>query len=320
MEASTLTLGRCLELQRAAHQADPYPDVARRQGHLAALHRFLQENEAAIIEAINADFGVRPATETRLLELFPVRQGIRDATRHVEKWMRSQRRSVDQLIFPGASNRVIAQPLGVVGVLVPWNFPIQLSFGPLIDILAAGNHAMVKMSDRSTHLARLLIEVFPRYLPIETVAFFEDLGRGPEFSTLPFDHMMFTGSGGVGRAVMASAAANLCPVTLELGGKAPAVVAPDFPHRDRRRAHPLGQVHECRPGVRERGLPVPARSQHRRVRRACQAAGCERFPDLNGPDYTTIIDQPAFDRLDATLEDAKARGADRDQPGAGPAA
>ena len=164
MESSDLTLARCLELQRAAHRADPYPDLERRKGHLAALHRFLQENEAAIIEAINADFGVRPATETRLLELFPVRQGIRDATRHVEKWMRSQRRSVDQLVFPGASNHVLPQPLGVVGVLVPWNFPIQLSFGPLVDILAAGNHAMVKMSDRSAHLARLADRGLPALL------------------------------------------------------------------------------------------------------------------------------------------------------------
>jgi len=135
---------------------------------------------------------VRPATETRLLEIFPVCQGIRDAAGHVARWMRSQRRSVDRLVFPGASNRVVPQPLGVVGVLVPWNFPIQLSFGPLVDILAAGNHAMVKMSDRSVHLARLLIEVFPRYLPTKKVAFFEDLGRGPECSKLSFDHMCFS--------------------------------------------------------------------------------------------------------------------------------
>ncbi|MCP9771190.1 coniferyl aldehyde dehydrogenase [Synechococcus sp. Tobar12-5m-g] len=309
MGSPALTLGQCLKLQRAAHRADPYPDLERRRGHLAALHRFLQENEAAIIEAIQADFGVRPATETRLLELFPVRQGIRDATRHLAKWMRSQRRSVDQLIFPGASNRVVPQPLGVVGVLVPWNFPIFLSFGPLVDILAAGNHAMVKMSDRSGHLARLLIEVFPLYLPIEKVAFFEDLGRGPEFSKLPFDHMLFTGSSGVGRAVMASAAANLCPVTLELGGKAPAVVAPDFSLATAAqrilwaKCMNAGQV--C---VNVDYLLLPEGSIDAFVAHAKRLVA-ERYPDLNGPDYTTIIDQPAFDRLVATLEDAKVRGA-----------
>jgi coniferyl-aldehyde dehydrogenase len=309
MESPVRTLSQCLELQRAAHRADPYPDLEQRKGHLAALHRFLQENEAAIIEAIEADFGVRPATETRLLELFPVRQGIREAAGHLAKWMRSQRRSVDQLIFPGASNRVLPQPLGVVGVLVPWNFPIQLSFGPLVDILAAGNHAMVKMSDRSGQLARLLIEAFPRYLQTEKVAFFEDLGRGPEFSKLPFDHMLFTGSSGVGRAVMASAAANLCPVTLELGGKAPAVVAPDFPLKTAAKrilwakCMNAGQV--C---VNVDYLFLPEGSIDAFVAHAKRLVA-ERYPDLNGPDYTTIIDQPGFDRLVATLEDAKVRGA-----------
>ena len=309
MESSALTLARCLELQRAAHRANPYPDLEQRKGDLAALHRFLKENEAAIIKAIDADFGVRPATETRLIELVPVRQGIRDTLGQIAKWMRPQRRSVDHLVFPGASNRVIPQPLGVVGVMVPWNFPIFLSFGPLVDIVAAGNHAMVKMSDRSANLARLLIEVFPRYLPIEKVAFFEDLGRGPEFSKLPFDHMIFTGSGGVGRAVMASAAANLCPVTLELGGKAPAVVAPDFPIATAAerilwaKCMNAGQV--C---VNVDYLFLPEDKIDAFVAHAKRLVA-ERFPDLNGPDYTTIIDQPAFDRLNATLEDAKARGA-----------
>jgi coniferyl-aldehyde dehydrogenase len=309
MGFSALSLAQALEQQRAAQRADPYPDLQRRKGHLAALHCFLQENEAAIIEAIEADFGVRPASETRLLELLPVRQGIRDASAHLARWMRSQRRSVDPFIFPGASNRVVPQPLGVVGVLVPWNFPIQLSFGPLVDILAAGNHAMVKMSDRSRYLAHLLIEVFPHYLPTEKVAFFEDLGRGPEFSSLPFDHMLFTGSGGVGRAVMASAAANLTPVTLELGGKAPAVVAPDFPLATAAqrilwaKCINAGQV--C---VNVDYLFLPEGSIDAFVSHAKHLVA-ERYPDLNGPDYTTIIDQPAFDRLLATLEDAQSRGA-----------
>ena len=124
MESPVLTLAQCLEQQRAAHRADPYPDLERRKSDLAALYRFLQENEAEIICAIDADFGVRPATETRLIELFPVRQGIRETRRQIAEWMRSTRRSVDQLIFPGARNRVVPQPLGVVGVMVPWNFPI----------------------------------------------------------------------------------------------------------------------------------------------------------------------------------------------------
>ena len=144
--------------------------------------------------------------------------------------MRPQRRSVDLLAFAGARNQLIPQPLGVVGVIVPWNYPLMLSFGPLVSIFAAGNRAMVKMSENSRRLAELLIGLSPKYFPGEKLAFFDDGGgRGPAFSSLPFDHLIFTGSGATGRAVMANAARNLTPVTLELGGKSPAIVAPDFP-------------------------------------------------------------------------------------------
>ena len=162
----------CLARQRAAYLTDPNPSVQRRRADLEALRRMLKDNETAIVLAINADFGVRSAVETRLLELFPVREGIRSAIAHIGKWMRPQKRSVDWLVYPGAKNRVIPQPLGVVGVIVPWNFPIHLSFGPLLDILAAGNRAMVKMSENSVHLARLLVELSARYLPLDKLAFF----------------------------------------------------------------------------------------------------------------------------------------------------
>jgi coniferyl-aldehyde dehydrogenase len=146
--------------------------------------------------------------------------------------MRPQRRPVDWRNFFGASNRVLPQPLGVVGVIVPWNFPLNLSLVPLTYIFAAGNRAMVKMSENSRHLAALLIERMPAYFPPEKLQFFDETGGvGVAFSALPFDHLLFTGSGSTGRAVMAAAARNLCPVTLELGGKAPAIVCDDFPLR-----------------------------------------------------------------------------------------
>jgi coniferyl-aldehyde dehydrogenase len=120
----------------------------------------------------------------------------------------------------------------VVGVIVPWNFPVNLSLIPLNYIFAAGNRAMVKMSENSRHLARLLIERMPAYFPPEKLQFFDETGGvGIEFSKLPFDHLLFTGSGNTGRSVMAAAARNLCPVTLELGGKSPAIVCDDYPLR-----------------------------------------------------------------------------------------
>jgi coniferyl-aldehyde dehydrogenase len=298
-----------LKAQRAAYRADPSPSLKRRKEHLKALHRLLKENETAIIEAIHADFGVRSASETRLFELFPVRQSIRTAIAHAATWMRTQKRKADWFVYPGSKNRVLPQPLGVVGVLVPWNFPIQLSFGPLVDILAAGNNAMVKMSDRSGHLARLLRNISPRYLPTTKVVFLEDLGRGPEFSKLPFDHLLFTGSSAVGRSVMASAAANLCPVTLELGGKAPAVVAPDFPLEEAAKrilwAKCVNGGQIC---VNVDYLFLPESSVDEFVAHA-KLLVAKRYPDLNGSDYTSIIDQRAFDRLGALLVDAKNHGA-----------
>jgi coniferyl-aldehyde dehydrogenase len=299
----------CLRRQRAAYLADPQPSHEVRRADLEALHRMLEENEPAIVAAIDADFGGRSAVESRLLELFPVREGIRSTISHLRKWMRPQKRSVDWLVYTGARNRVIPQPLGVIGVIVPWNFPIQLSFGPLIDILAAGNRAMVKMSENSARLSRLLVEISPRYLPPEKLTFFECGGRGPAFSTLPFDHLVFTGSSATGRAVMASAAANLCPVTLELGGKAPAVVAPDFPIATAAerimwaKCINAGQV--C-VNVDYLFLPEGRTDEFVAHTRRIVAG---RYPDLNGPDYTAIINQAAYDRLIAMLEDAREKGA-----------
>ncbi|HSQ72522.1 MAG TPA: aldehyde dehydrogenase family protein, partial [Rubrivivax sp.] len=219
-------------------------------------------------------------------------------------------RAVDLRAFFGASNRVIPQPLGVVGVIVPWNFPINLSLVPLTSIFAAGNRAMVKMSENSRHLARLLIERMPAYFPPEKLQFFDETGGvGVEFAKLPFDHLLFTGSGATGRAVMAAAAGNLCPVTLELGGKSPAIVCDDFPLQTAAerilfvKCLNAGQI--CTT-VDHLWLP------HAMIEGFVQAAReivPARYPRLDSPDYTSIIDQRSFDRLLAALDDARERGA-----------
>jgi coniferyl-aldehyde dehydrogenase len=300
----------CLARQCAACRADPVPALARRVEDLKALARMLKQNQGALIEAINLDYGVRSSFETRFLEIFPVLEGIRDTLSQLSKWMKPQHRGADQLLFPGARNHVIAQPLGVVGVIVPWNFPLNLAFGPLTDIFAAGNRAMVKMSENSSHLARLLAAISGRYFPADKLTFFEDGGgRGPAFSSLPFDHLLFTGSGATGRAVMANAARNLTPVTLELGGKAPAIVAPDFPIRTAAeriiwaKLINAGQV--C---VNVDYLFLPEGTAAEFVAHARRLVA-ERYPDLNGPDYTAVIDERSYRRLQEVLEDARAKGA-----------
>ena len=144
-------LNATLKLQRAAYLAHPYPSLAERRADLLALKALIRDNRDAIIEAINADYGNRSRHETQFAEIFSVMDGVDHTLKHLKKWMKPQRRSVDLKNFFGASNRVIPQPLGVVGAIVPWNFPINLSFSGLIAAFSAGNRSMVKMSENSRH-------------------------------------------------------------------------------------------------------------------------------------------------------------------------
>jgi len=319
-QAIATVLQEALQRQRQAYLAHPVPTLAERKNDLRQLARFVREHKEAICDAVSADFGHRSRHETLLIEVMPVLDGIKDTVKHVADWARPQRRSVDRMVFGLASNRVVPQPLGVVGVIVPWNFPLNLSFGPLTSIFAAGNRAMVKMSDNSRHLARLLIEHLPAYFPPEKLQFFEGAGGvGAEFSKLPFDHLIFTGSGATGRAVMAAAAKNLCPVTLELGGKAPAVVCDDFPLATA--AERIMYVKCLNAGqicTTVDHVFVPRAKVEEFARLAAEIVP-RRYPRLDSPDYTSIIDQRSFDRLVGVLEEAKARGAKVHQLLAGPA-
>ena len=303
-------LDAALARQRAACLARPAPTLAERKRDLLTLQRYLRDHREALCEAISADYGNRSRHETLLAEIFPAIDGIEHVLKHLKKWMRPQRRGVDWRTFPGARNRVIPQPLGVVGVIVPWNFPVNLSLVPLTYIFAAGNRAMVKMSENSRHLARLLIATMPAYFPPEKLQFFEETGGvGIAFSQLPFDHLLFTGSGQTGRAVMAAAARNLCPVTLELGGKAPAIVCADFDMRTA--AERILYVKYLNAGqictsVDHAWLPQSSIAAFVEHARAIVPA---RYPTLDTPDYTSIIDEAAFERLLQALDEARAGGA-----------
>ena len=302
----------CFERQKAACLADPEPGYAARRADLETLARMLKENRTELVEAINRDYGNRSTFETLFVELFVALDDIKVTLKHLRKWMKPQRRHVDLLTYPGARNRVIPQPLGVVGVIVPWNFPLLLAFAPLVAIFAAGNRAMVKMSENSSHLANLLATLSPKYFPTDKLMFFADDGRGlrgPAFSSLPFDHLMFTGSGNTGRAVMANAARNLTPVTLELGGKSPAVVAADFPLQTA--AERIMWVKMLNAGqicTNVDYLFLPEGRVDEFVEHAKRLVAA-RYPDINGSDYTSIIDARAHQRLLDTLEDARSKGA-----------
>jgi coniferyl-aldehyde dehydrogenase len=303
-------LDRCLQLQRKAYLADPAPDYEQRKADLLALKRMISENSDVLIDAINQDYGSRSRHETLLAEIIFVLDGIHFAIKHLKRWMKTQRREIDFTMYPGAKNRVIPQPLGVVGIIVPWNFPVQLGFAPLTYVFAAGNRAMIKMSENSRHLSRLLIRLVPDYFPAEKLAFFEETGSvGIKFSKLPFDHLIFTGSGTIGKAVMAAAARNLTPVTLELGGKSPAVIAPDYPMKKAvERIMFAKQFNAGQVCVNVDYIFVPEDKVDEFVDTA-RAWVNKHCPDINSPDYTAIIDQRSFNRLAESLADAEQHGA-----------
>jgi coniferyl-aldehyde dehydrogenase len=303
-------LEETLALQRAAYFAHPYPSFAERKQDLLNLKAFVQENRDAIVDAISADYGNRSKHETLFAEIFGVIDGVDHTIKSLRKWMKPQRRGVDWKNFFGATNRVIPQPLGIVGAIVPWNFPINLSFNGLIATFAAGNRSMVKMSENSRHLAKLLIELSPKYFPKEKLAFFDETGGvGIEFSQLKFDHLLFTGSGQTGRAVMAAAATNLCPVTLELGGKSPAIICDDFPLRKAAerllfvKCFNAGQI--C---TTVDYVYVPKAKVQEFVELSKEIV-VGRYPTLTTPDFTSMIDRRSFDRVVAAMEEARARGA-----------
>jgi coniferyl-aldehyde dehydrogenase len=215
-----------LEAQRAAFVAEGAVPAPVRVNRLDRCIELLVSHEAELCAALSSDFGQRPAAVTRSMDILPAVLALKHARRHLHRWMLPQRRRLQMpLRLPGVRARIVHQPLGVIGVISPWNFPIGLSFAPLAGILAAGNRCLLKPSEltpaTSALMQRLVAEVFdPRELAVVT--------GGAEvaaaFSSLPFDHLLYTGSGTVGRRVMAAAAVNLVPVTLELGGKCPVVI------------------------------------------------------------------------------------------------
>lgn len=304
------TLRAQFDRQRACYLADPNPDYEQRKQDLDKLKQMINENREEIIAAISADYSNRSRHETQFAEIISVTDGINDAIKHLKKWMKVQKRHVDQSLFMGAKNRVIPQPLGVVGIIVPWNFPINLSYMPLASAFAAGNRAMVKMSENSINLTRLLMKISPQYFPEDKLKFYEETGGvGIEFSQVPFDLLVFTGSGQTGRSVMGAAAKNLTPVVLELGGKAPAVIDPNYPLE--KAVGRIMFVKQFNAGqiCTNVDYVFVHESQREDFITKAKAYVARHCPDINHTDYTAIIDDRSVKRLMDTVEDARNKGA-----------
>ena len=298
------------DLQRAACLAAPEVPWAQREDRLKRLARMVAENSAEFARVISQDFGHRSAHETDLLEVFPSLSAINHALSHGKRWMRGERRATGMWFLP-ASSRVTPQPLGVAGIIVPWNYPLYLAVGPLCAALVAGNRAMLKLSEFTPAFGALFEALAAKTFAQDEIAVVNgDAEVAAAFSSLPFDHLLFTGSTGVGRHVMRAAAENLTPVTLELGGKSPAIVAPGYPMAHAAARILLGKcLNAGQTCIAPDYVLVPAGSEQAFID-AARACVAKMYPQiLSTPDYSSIVSARHFERLSGYVDDAKAQGA-----------
>ena len=299
-----------LAAQRAAFRANPMPSAEQRLAWLKSLRELIHQEKDALVAALHADFSNRAESETILAEIMASLNGIHYASKRLKKWMKPSRRAVD-LSFQPAKARVIYQPLGVIGVISPWNYPLFLAFGPLIGALSAGNRVMIKMSEATPATSQLVKDILGRVFPEDLVAVV--LGEaevGQAFSRLPFDHLLFTGATSIGRHVMRAAAENLVPVTLELGGKSPAIIAADVPMLDAAERIAFGKtLNAGQTCVAPDYVLVPENRVEEFI--GAYRSVVQRFyPTLeNNPDYTAIINERQLNRLKGYISDAESKGA-----------
>lgn len=308
--ASTEAMRQVFAQQRQAYAADPVAPHAMRLDRLNRLLDLLDRSAPEMARAISADFGHRPAQVTRLADVLITRAMILHARRHLRRWMAARRVRTAAIYWPGRS-RVQAQPLGVVGIVSPWNYPVQLSLGPAASALAAGNRVMLKPSEAVPRFSALLQQaVAERFAPDEMAVVTGDADLARAFVSLPFDHLLFTGSTAVGRQVALAAAANLTPVTLELGGKSPAILNADCdlaeaaPRLMAAKLFNTGQTCIAPDYLLVHESLMPALPE------ALRSATAKLYPTLaDNPDYAAVIDERQAARLQALLDDARALGA-----------
>ncbi|WP_018691942.1 coniferyl aldehyde dehydrogenase [Algicola sagamiensis] len=294
-----------LDKLREDFQKESYPCHQKRKAILLELKDGLLRHQDEICEAISQDFGHRSHHETRLLELMTAINSIKHTVKHLKSWVKPQKRPV-HLLFQPAKNKIMYQPLGVVGIIVPWNYPLLLSVGPLISAIAAGNKVMMKLSEYTPNFNAVLKRIIHDTIGEHYVRVIQgEADVGVAFSTLPFDHLLFTGATSVGRHVMRAASENLTPVTLELGGKSPTIIAPDANLKE---AVPRILFGKCANAGQTCVAPdyilCPANKIDHLVKEI--QANFQRFyPTVeDNPDYTSIINDRQRKRLFDCLDEA----------------
>jgi coniferyl-aldehyde dehydrogenase len=302
----TTNLSSVFDDQKKAFEKDAFPSYATRLDRLDRLKEAILKYKKDLTSAVKKDFGCRSEDETYLAELIPTFDGLRGIRKNLKKWMRTEKRKVNMIYHP-AQAFLVKQPKGVVGVISPWNYPLYLAFGPLMAALAAGNRVMLKPSEYTAQTSAVLHDLLSSVFSSEEVAVIQgDSEVAKKFSSLAFDHLLFTGSTTVGRAVMKAAAENLTPVTLELGGKSPAIIS-------------KGQVSSKKIGPLFFGKLLNAgqtcvapdyvlchKSDREVFIEMAHAYFKEFYPEgLKSSDYASLVNEKQFQRIQDLLENSK---------------
>jgi coniferyl-aldehyde dehydrogenase len=309
--ADVADLSALLARQQAAYRAEMSPSLATRRDRLDRLETLLIQHQDDFARAIDADFGRRDPIVTGLTETMTVRAALRHARRHLKTWMKPERVGVSWAFQPGQA-RIHRQPLGVIGIIAPWNYPLQLLLSPLVGALAAGNRAMLKPSEYTPRFGEALARAVTATFREDEVAV---VTGGPEvasaFTALPFDHLIFTGSTSVGRKVAEAAGRNLTPVTLELGGKSPAIIDASADMKLTAKRLAWGKLLNSGQTCVAPDYILTPRARLNETVEALKAAMLAQYPSFSGnPDYTSIIAPRHYDRLKQFAADAQAGGAE----------
>lgn len=313
LERDIAAMQDLLKRQRRSFMAELPATAAIRKDRLRRAIALVQAFQDEFVKALSDDFGHRSVEQSLVTDIVSSLKPLKHSLKHVDQWMRPEKRKVDlPLALFGARAHVEYQPKGVVGIIAPWNFPVNLSFGPLANVLAAGNRAMIKPSEFTPATSELLQKSVAQFFNEDEVAV---VTGGPEigqaFSALPFDHLIFTGSTGVARHVMAAAARNLVPVTLELGGKSPTIVSRSADIQAATERVTLGKMMNAgQICLAPDYMLVPADKEEEIVE-GLKKAATSMYPTLlSNDDYTSIISKRHRDRLEAHVADAREKGAE----------
>ncbi len=303
-------LDRIFHLQKRAFEAEPNPTLAARAARLGALIRAVEANESRIIEAIDADFTCRSRHETIVAEVIVSVSAAKAARKHLAQWMRPRAIATPPHMLPGKS-RLEPQPLGVIGIISPWNYPVQLALSPAAAALAAGNRVMIKPSELTPTTSDVLRDIIRAEFDEGVMAVVTggvDLGQA--FASVPFDHLLFTGSTSIGQKVYMAAARNLTPVTLELGGKSPAIIdeSADIAAAALSIAH--GKTFNAGQTCVAPDYVLTPRARLDATVDALAASARRLYPEIDvTSDYTAIVSPRHFARLKALVAEARDAGA-----------